>query len=178
MSIVTQADVHYRRFNGYLDPRYPQGHWFAKLNLTGDASGGVMQAGLVFTRVAQARNSRLYSLEQVSLFSNNNGTPRPGRLFTTNMVGPPLFSLEHRQIINTGADAEGASSTVQATDLAFLPLFLGSQNAQGTTSELALTFANADGVVHALEAEGYWWGARSVLADGGPQRPPTGLYPA
>jgi len=31
-------------------------------------------------------------------------------------------------------------------------------------------------LAYEFEAEGYYWGARSLTANGGPQRPPSGLY--
>ncbi len=63
-------------------------------------------------------------------------------------------------------------------DMAMLPLFLGSQRLPGITASFSMFADNVDTETYTFEAEGYRWSPRSVLVDGGPQRPPTGLYQA
>lgn len=176
MSVVSQQDVFYRRFSGYQDPRFPEGYWFARGTVTGDATGGVMALDLVFTAAAiTSLNSRIYSLEQLSLTQGDN-TDRTYELRGLNMTGLPLAFTHNYAIEVRGLP--GGGGALDLRELAGLPLFLGSQNEVGTTQSVSLIIDNVNGLTYRAEGEGYWWGPRSVLIDGGPQRPPTGLYRA
>lgn len=178
MTVTGEETVEYRRFNGYRDPRYPEGTWWGVVSVTGDASGGFALLQLIFTLSSQGgRNSRLYSLEQVSIDSSLTTAAVP-RLQTTNMSGPRGVSLAHRYALPIILTEATNAPTIDAQHLSFLPLFLGEQRSVGVESNVNVTFINVNTIFFAFEAQGYWWGTRSILADGGPQRPPTGLYPA
>jgi len=179
MSVVEQIDVRYRRFSGYLDPRYPEGHWFARASVTGDGSGGFATLSLVFAGATLAtRNSRIYSLEQMSVSSTE--TTERVNLFTAANMGTTQFAQNNEMAVRS-LDLAFNTPVAQAVEigqLSFLPLFLGSQRFVGTTTSIDMLMTNVNAIVYNFEAQGYWWGPRSVLVDGGPQRPPSGLYRA
>jgi len=178
VSVVAQQDIEYRRFSGYLDARHPQGTWFGVVTAVGDATGSLLALDLVFGRpTVLTLSSQIYSVESVAIRSSENVT-RVARLFAVNMSGPSNLSLQHELSVTLGALALGADNALDAQDLAFLPLFLGSQRTAGTTASFSVILNNVNTISYRFEAEGYWWAARSVLPDGGPQRPPTGLYRA
>jgi len=176
MAVSTEVDVRYQRFSGYVDKRYPEGMWYASTNLTGDGTGGNSSITLVFTPAAEAAlNTRMYSIESLHAASNDNAG-EVGRLSAQNLGGRNLDqALVHQTLINLDNDITGA--TLNPSDLVYWKgVFLGSQRAVSTLTGLTLIVANTNSRNHVLQAQGYWWGQRSVLADGGPQRPPTGLW--
>jgi len=173
---VGQILVESRRYSGWLDPRYPIGYWQGVLAVTGNLSGGQIGIDLLFqTAFPALKNSQMYSVERFAITSTENAD-RVVRLDVVNMGGPGTgFTQRYAiQLLST----EGVSGATQgdAAAMNLVPWFLGSQGIAGTSASLSLLTLNIDGVTFTLEAEGYRWSARSVLADGGPQRPPTGLY--
>jgi len=176
MAIVGQIVVESRRYSGWVDPRYPIGYWQAALALTGDASGGSLGIDLVFQlATSPGLNSQLYSVERFGITIGDDSN-RVVRLAAVNMSGPSNEGFSHEYAIDTNTFTNITGVAVRGGELTMLPWFLGSQRIAGTTASLSLGTQNKDAVVFKLEAEGYRWGARSVLVDGGPQRPPTGPY--
>jgi len=180
MAIVGQIVVESRRYSGWNDPRYPIGYWQAALVVTGNDTGGSLGIDLVFQPAVGPAflNSQMYSVERFAATSGAVGTPVIVRLRATNMGGPANIGFTHEYAITLAPLTASLGSAVQTSDLTFLPWFLGSQRSPGTTASLSLATSNLDTVPVRLEAEGYRWSPRSVLVDGGPQRPPTGLYRA
>lgn len=178
MAISAEQAVEYRIYAGYVDPRYPMGTWWGKTSVLGNGTGGNMNAGLVFhPGIPSPPTGLMWSLEQVSIYNDSGLVNTDGILRTLNFGGPQLdaFFLDHfyRFLMQTADLVNPAAIPVE--QLTFLPLFLGSMGANAST-QLAAIAVNTDTVTMTLEAEGYWWGVRSINADGGPQRPPTGLY--
>jgi len=179
LSVVVSTFVRYQRFSGYADPRYPEGYWFGVRDGIGDGSAGTLQLQLVFTPATQlGRNTRIYSVEQVS-YRTSAGVATTVELLTENM-GRAILGVDddHRIAILVVPSGIGVDSAVRGDQLGFLPLFLGSQRNVGTASTYTSSNGNTTGITETFSAQGYWWGPRSVLVDGGPQRPPSGLYPA
>jgi len=177
MALVGQIVVESRRYSGWLDPRYPIGYWQAALTVTGDATGGALSIDLVFQgAVSGVLNSQMYSVERFAIFSEENANRIVG-LQAVNMGGPDnegftgMYAIQMLSIQDVGSF--GAAN---ARDTVIVPWFLGSQRRANLTASLSLTTQNIDTIPFKLEAEGYRWSARSVLVDGGPQRPPTGPY--
>jgi len=180
VSIVGQVVVESRRYSGWIDPRYPIGYWQAALSVTGDVTGGTLGIDLVFQPAVGPNflNSQMYSVERFSISSGGLGSATVVRLRATNMGGPSNLGFQNEYAITLELLGASLGNAGLTRDLAFLPWFLGSQRSPGTTAALSLATGNVDDVAFRLEAEGYRWSARSVLVDGGPQRPPTGLYRA
>lgn len=175
MAVVFSETVAYRRFNGYSDPRMPEGMWFAVGGGAGDATGGLFSIQLIFSLTTQPQlSSRLFSLEQFYI-DKTDATIVDWRLRTENMDGPPNFAMRNTFRIRT-TNAGTISSNLDPVSTTMLPLFLGSQRIAGILAHLAISGTNVNLAVREFGAQGYWWGPRSVLADGGPSRPASGLY--
>jgi len=178
MAVVAQIVVENRRYSGWIDPRYPIGYWQAGLDVTGDATGGRLSIDLLFQPAAPAfLNSQMYSVERISLTADD-GTNRIAKLFAVNMGGPANLGFEHQYAIFLEPMTGLGESALVPVTMNLLPWFLGSQRTAGISASLSYQGVNSNGVLFRFEAEGYRWGARSVLIDGGPQRPPTGPYRA
>lgn len=178
MSVTGEASVQYRRFQGYLDPRLPEGSWFGSTSVVGDASGGEALTRLIFQLASQgSRSSRMFNIERISTDSTLT-VAETSRIQTTNMEGPTSGTLANRFSLLMPLPQSAAGPAIDARSLLFLPLFLGTPRAQGLQADVNIIFQNVTTILYVFEAQGYWWGARSVLADGGPQRPPNGIYGA
>ncbi len=176
MAVAVQIVVENRRYSGWIDPRYPIGYWQAALTATGDASGGILGIDLVFQTAQSLRlNSQMYSVERLSARAGDS-VARVMGVTAVNMGGPSNLGFSHEYSILTRAINGAAFTSISAEGLQMIPWFLGSQRIAATTASLSLITDNVDTIVFKFEAEGYRWSARSVLVDGGPQRPPTGPY--
>jgi len=173
MSVANTEAVFYRRFAGYPQPELPEGWWWGVVIVVGDASGGTANLSLALAPISGALNSRIFNLEQISI-SMGSSTPVDVRLQGSNLVGPGGATLTHDVALELLS--AGSASVVRGSDLDMLPLFLGSANDRAQQAAISAVLNNVDGVTFAFEAEGYWWGPRSILADGGPQRPQRSIY--
>jgi len=176
MAVVGQQVIESRRYSGWTDPRYPIGYWQAALTVAGDASGGSLAIDLVFQTAAPSLlNSQMYSVERIGI-STNDAVNRNMQVAPVNMGGPlnQGFSAGYTFLMDAITGVVRSSS--RASMFTMLPWFLGQQRQAGTTASLSLIADNLDTILFTFEAEGYRWAPRSVLVDGGPQRPPTGLY--
>jgi len=174
MAVATIVQVQRRRFQGYADPRLPTGVWAAQAALLGDATGGLATITLQFSPVDAARlASEIWNVEQVHMVSTAN-TTRQWRFRTVNMdtvLGAPLANIHRLQMVS-----DGSAGSMDGEVPLPLPLFLGSVRAFNVTSGIDMSTNNIDAVTNTVSAQGYIWGARSVLVDGGPARPASGLY--
>lgn len=179
VSIVAQINVESRRYSGWIDPRYPIGYWQAALSLTGDATSGLLGIDLLFQQAngAPRLNSQMYSVERFSITASDD-VARFARIRAVNMGGPANEGFNHDYAVPLDIITGAGGVAVRTEALTFLPLFLGSQRTAAITAAFSLVTSNSNLIVFHFEAEGYRWSPRSVLVDGGPQRPPTGLYKA
>ncbi len=173
MSVLNSQPVEYQRFNGYIERALPEGWWHGAVRGTGDGTGGTNNLALQFNQVGTVLSSRIFSLEQLAIYSGVAGA-LSGRLEQINLSSPESGDFRGIYTLNLGAHTEGTA--LRGSDLAFLPLFLGSQRDSALVASLAFVIANTDGGLVTLEAQGYWWGARSVSESGGPRRAPSGVY--
>ncbi len=179
MSVAGSSPVAYRRFSGYADPRYPEGQWVGSVTRGGDATGGTLTASLTFAEATDiAINSRVFSLEELGV-SVDGVASISSRISTDNLGSGGPAAFQHRIDLNMPVITTVTTLQPRGEMWSFLPLFLGSMRVLGVTTRILVQMINPGAGDDArLECAGYWWGPRSVLADGGPQRPPTGLYRA
>ncbi len=179
MSTTGESQVAYRRFSGYTDPRYPEGQWVGSVTVSGDGSGGTTTASLIFAPATAARlNSRMFSLEELGV-SVDGTSSATGRLSTDNLGLDGPASLQHRLAFSLTATGQGSTLQPDAEEFSFLPLYLGAMRLALVNTRILFVMSNPGvGDDLRLEGAGYWWGPRSILVDGGAQRPPTGLYVA
>ena len=176
MAVNVQVAVESRRFSGWLDPRYPIGYWWASLEATGDATGGRLGIDLLFQPADPPRlNSQLYSVERFAAL-NDDGNLAIVAIQAINMGGPSNLGFSHKYAVDMPVLTGLTETAARPEAMQMLPWFLGSQRIAGISASLSLGSVNLDTVIFKFEAEGYRWSARSVLVDGGPQRPPTGPY--
>jgi len=179
MSVVDTSQVAYRRAQGYAQPGLPEGYWLGSVTMEGDASGGTITGSLIFSEATPALNSRIYSLEQFALFTLNEDADREINLFTDNLGHDGPAALTNRWTLSTLGEAAGTNSALRPESATLLPLFLGSMRIVGIVTRIGVLLSNPGAARdYRFEAQGYWWGARAVLVDGGVKRPPNGLYPA
>jgi len=176
MTVIGQSVVEGRRYSGFADPRFPIGYWQAALALTGDATGGSLVIDLLFqTALAGFLNSQMYSLERFSIHSTE-GSQRTVRIGTVNMGGPSTQPFSHRYGVALLLISDEGILALEGESAVLTPMFLGSPQNAGISASLSVFTQNVNTITVTFEAEGYRWSPRSVLVDGGPQRPPTGLY--
>jgi len=177
VSVVGTFRVDVRPYSGYDDPSLPIASWIAQGGLAGDASGGTAFMDFNFQLDENPQISELFNLEQISL-DVTSATTRNFILETRGMDRlAPLrpASPQKWQFDTIGATtlAVGATTLLQGT---ILPLWLGTPNKEEGDAGLRITSANIDLLLYAVTLQGYMWGPRSVLAQGGPQRPVRGLF--
>ena len=175
MSVTVLQDITYERFNGWREPQFPEGMWFGHAEASGDASGGPLLINLLLLPGTLATlSSKLFTVEAISYETNGSGV-NVVRFNATGFIGQ--LGGERRNVLSTLTQSNGnVGNSIQGRDLAALPKWLGSQRAVGQAATFQAVSTNENGVDMIFEASGYWWGPRAVLANGGPQRPPGGLY--
>lgn len=176
MSVATNFRTEVRPYSGYDAPALPVGAWIAQGVITGDASGGASQMNFLFQFGNNPLNSQLYSLEQFTAESNSANTEQ-GDFETINMdrLTSQLVLPVTRQAFTITADAIG-SAVASLGDMAGLPFWLGGPNVANLECGLRFQFQNTNTRVHTVSCQGYIWGPRSMLAEGGPQRPLNGFF--
>lgn len=170
-------------WGGYLDPRLPEGVWFGEVTAVGDGSGGEIRVMLLTQRAGPRRDSRLYSMEQLSV-NTALGASQDIQIQITNLgINPTEFGLavsELNWLWVLPVRLSSAVSAFRAPSLADTPiplgLFLGQQIAPLTDTGIRARVGNAALQQLKMTAGGYVWGARSRSAQGGPQRPATGIW--
>lgn len=177
MSLAFDFRVDIRPYSGYSDPSLPIGSWIAEGGAAGNASGGIMTMRFLFQRDGDAQISELFSVEQLAIDTTNN-LAQTFVMRTQNMdsLAPSRAATDQRWFVTTdaintvGESAMGLSKTI-------LPLWLGTPNRNEGDAGLAFETLNTDLLLYFIGIQGYLWGPRSVLADGGPRRPVGGgLY--
>jgi hypothetical protein len=157
--------------------RLPTGTWYSQGSVTGNATGGGMSILFNFAYIGE-RNANLYSLEKIQ-GSVSAAAPATAMVAVENM-GEEFDITDTFQSYGVLFSDNGSSVTprmsLDGRSLAFLPLFMGAKQTLAATARIRVESANTDGVALATRLEGYIWSARSVLADGGPQRPTGGRY--
>lgn len=172
MSVIVQVQVVKTPFAGYPDPSLPSGTWTAQTLSVGDGSSGQNEIDLVFSPSAAPFDSQYYSLEHfavtTTLQTNTQGDLR--------IINLGAFILARAYSFGLLRDAANSEAHVQGRSYALLPIFLGQQQAQATTTLVAFRLPNIDTEVLTFSGEGYYWSVRSLNAPGGPSRPVQGLY--
>lgn len=176
MSVGFDFRVDIRPYSGYNDPSLPIASWISQAGAAGDATGGIFNMGFFFQLDGDAQISELFNLEQLSFDTSNTNdreviieTVAMDTLAANRPASPQKWQFRIEGASSTGAAALSLGSTL-------LPLWLGSPNRDEGDSGLRITTANVDLLLYAATLQGYVWGPRSVLAEGGPRRPVGGLF--
>ena len=175
MSVGGDFRVDIRPYSGFTDPSLPIAAWIAQAGIAGDASGGLMIMDFDFQTDTEPLTSELFNLEQFS-FDLSVATDREGTIETRNMDNLALNRPASPQKWKFRCD-QAATGIAALQDVANqLPWWFGSPNRDEGASGIRILMANIDLLLYAATLQGYVWGPRSVLAEGGPQRPLRGLF--
>lgn len=178
MPVIVNFRTEVRPYSGYAERQFPIGAWIASGTLTGDASGGFVQANFLFQFGQQALVTEMYNLEQFSVDMGVAAAPSiQAELQTRNMdiLAPGRTIGVQRWQFALLSDGAG-NSINQLADQAGLPIWLGAPHTPLLECGIRWQFVNALDQVFTITCQGYIWGSRSVLAPGGPQRPPFGIF--
>jgi len=179
VSVFATGRVDIRPWSGYTNRAFPIASWIAQGIVTGDATGGSTFITLIFElSETDFRTSQMYNLEQLSIHIGNASGNFTGSMTTRAMdrLAPARDAAEQKWgfLIAPSGTTEAA---VELHALAALPIWLGAPNEDfSVDSGLRFSTPNVDGNVVEVTAQGYVWGPRSILAEGGPQRPPNGIF--
>jgi len=172
VSVDTQ---HFRRpFAGWEDPALPEAIWVASSSALGDGGGGVREIRVVLQAAGQARSGNMFSLEQLTLRETNlSGTNYLVETVNMDTVGGLVGQAGYMQTLGLTNLVDGSANVAQGKTAQ--PLFLGAPFAIGI-AVVAFRTDNITGQTFSVFAQGYIWGPRSILAEGGPRRPAGSIF--
>lgn len=174
MALDLPVPVQYRGENAHIEPQFPLGTWFAEGNLVSAGEGDPFSITIVFQNSTQALISLGFSLEQMWARRSDTTATR----VHANIRNIGVFSFTRQFSLNLSTDSSGGGGNTMPLDTSgFLPIYLGYITERDTQADIE--FVSPDpgtGDSIRFQAEGYYWGDRSRLAPGGPQRPPFGIY--
>lgn len=179
MTIIAAQRIRRLPYRGYDDPRLPVGMWWGSATVVGDASSGTMQVSFEFSAEGDPPTGDIYNLEQISALISDD-TAREGFLTTVGMTpsrGLPGFDRSWR----LRYEDQGVQNGNTALDFRVgigKPLFIGTL--RGGVDAVGAIRAGLNNLTAtdslSVSMMGYIWEARSVLAEGGPQRPSNSLF--
>lgn len=179
MSVTLNLPVRRLPFRGYDDPSLPSGIWWGAGSIVGDASGGTALIRFNFKTEAQPVSGDQWNVERVSAFSGP-GTSGIGMTMIPVGLSPsrsfpgaePLYRFA------LSGQGSGLNQSALGEDHPLMPVFLGAtRGGADTLSAVGFTISNPTATdSFSVTAMGYIWEARSILANGGLNRPPHGLF--
>jgi len=167
-----------RPFRGWADPALPDGFWVVHASVLGDASGGLQSINIRFSSAGQPNVSNLWNIEQMILGMSTPSAQRVRMDFGNMDIQPvgistgALTKLVSLLLEDLGAaPASGALAKLKDD----MPIFLGSAGKE-VNGDVAWDVTNILNVSFNVFVQGYFWGPGAINAEGGPQRPATGLF--
>lgn len=137
---------------------------------------GDITINFVFHHPAAGINPNMYSLERFFAV-DTSGTAGFLGLRTINMDQPGAGDTGLWAVALEMLGTEGGYQAVRPADLlGLVGTFLGRTSNQANSSSLTVEHDNILGNILTVGAMGFVWDTRSVMADGGPQRPVPSLY--
>lgn len=175
MTATFNASIRQRVWRGYDDPGLPTGMYFGQGAVTGDASGGQMRVIFEF-RDAGSRSGRFFNIEQLDAQHTDavNKNFHVGAVNWERVGDSGLLNRQWRGRVVTNSN--GLATTFN-TEQVPLPLFLGQTTVvTELASTINVTVDNVDLSSWGVTIQGYIWGPRSTLSEGGLRRPIDSLY--
>jgi len=176
MSVVANFRVDTRPYAGYSDPGFPIASYVASGSLTGDGTGGIVQITFIFQNNEADIVTERYNLEQLHVDAESavNVACIMQAQGMDHRAFPFQVLIEQRWGMVLITDTVG-DAPVSLGDLAGLPLWLGMPQPE-VDAGVRFQFTNTDTIVFNASIQGFIWGPRSILVDGGPKRPPNGYF--
>lgn len=177
MAVSGEFRVDVRPYSGYEDPSLPIAAWIAQGGLAGDASGGNILFDFIFQSTDGPQISELFNLKQISTDVSSSAANRDWTMVTVGMdaLAPNRQASPQSFQSFMSAGSPGTAST-ELQPGSILPIWLGAPNRDEGIGGLRFTTNNVNLLLYAITIQGYMWGPRSVLAQGGPRRPVGGLF--
>jgi len=177
VSIFADFRAETRPYSGYADPSLPIGSYIGSAVVQGDATGGSVFFTMLVQIAETTRVTELYNLEQLAIeVSSAVSVSAFVRTINMDTLAPNnRFAQIQRWFLPITTDGVGIAA-MNLADAGGLPLWLGAPSSIGGDAGLRFQFVNVDGDNFLVTAQGYIWGPRSVIAPGGPQRPPFGYF--
>jgi len=176
VAVTTDFDVFVRPYSGYEDPSFPIATYIASGTEVGNGTGGTMVLRYLFQRAVAQDISELYNIEQFAIHVDEN-MDIGANIETLNMdhLGGPILALIQRWnlLLDFAGVGMGCATSIQSQN--GLPKWLGRPQT-GVDAGVQIEFVNTLLVNYTATLQGYIWGPRAVLAQGGPQRPPFGYF--
>jgi len=169
--------VDVRPYSGFTNPSLPVAAWIAQGSIVGDASGGNVTMNFFVLIDGDPQTSLLYNLEQIA-FDASSETVLDVILSTRNMdtLAPNRPVFDRRWQFQTVAASNLSFTALPLDKASMLPLWLGAPNRDEGDAGLRVQYKNTDLQQFLITMQGYMWGPRSVLNEGGPRRPQGGLF--
>lgn len=177
MTVFSTFRVDTRPYSGYADPSLPIAAWIASGTTTGNGTGGSLFMDFIVQVAETTRVTELFNLEQIAVHTDASGAI-VGILRTEQMdvLNPNVRATEVQEWVLPLVANGVADSALNLNNLSGLPIWLGAPTDGDVDAGLQLEFLNVDTIVFHATLQGYMWGPRSVVAPGGPQRPPFGYF--
>ena len=175
MTVVGAFSYDVRPYAGYQDPGLPIASYIAQGGLAGDASGGNVIFTFTFMGEQEEKITELFNLEQFEA-DTDAAVTESFIIETVNMDSLSRNRSASKRKWKGNTATHGSDSAIRVLDLIQRPWWLGSPNldARAGTAGLRFNFVNTDLRLYAVTIQGYIWGSRSILAEGGPRRPVGG----
>jgi len=173
---TTQFAVNTRPYSGYTDPALPIASYIAQGTDLGTVTGGSLFLEFPFQLAAGPDVSNLYNLEQFAIHVDQNLNIGANlETFAMDHLAGPLVALIQRWSLLVNFGGGGLGNANDFGTMAGLPVWLGRPQT-GLDAGLRFELINTLNVTYTATIQGYIWGPRSVLAQGGPQRPQSGYF--
>lgn len=178
MTILTDVPARRLAFRGHDDPALPTGIWWGTGVVVGDASGGTNQVRVLLKAEGAAVSGEMWNLEHVMAFISDAAS----FVSFVTAVGlspsrdaPGVDALYRFQSLSVGS---GLGNSALSEVIPRMPIFLGSVRGGADTLAAVAYGTNNLTVSDSLSVSmmGYVWDPRSMLTEGGPQRPPRALF--
>lgn len=177
MSVAIVTPIVPRMWRGYDDPGLPESTYIAYAVSLGDGSGGTNSIEFLFKDEGIPASGRFYNIEQINVFTTQIVTAAAHlQIRNFEQLGPFLIGAREFRF-----EIQPSSNSVSCINFneGFppLPLFLGqSSRFIGTNSLVEVGTDNTAVVILSANIQGFVWGPRSIMAEGGLRRPLDALY--
>jgi len=176
MTVDTDFRVDTRPYSGYEDPGLPIASYIASGSSTGNGTGGNHLLSFLFQVAESDIVTERYNLEQfhidigvaASLIAIMSAQGMDHLAFPFRIAARQRWSL----IVGSDGVADAAGAI---TEMSALPIWLGMPQPE-VDAGIRFQIPNVDLQVVTASIQGYIWGPRSILAPGGPKRPPDGYF--
>lgn len=152
----------------------PIGVWASQANLIGDASAGSHVIELLFNPATAPTDSKLYSAEWITLRTTAAAGTADVEISSINL--DDVFGAWNQGYQVTLAAPVGLQRRIKPIDQVPSKWFLGHQRFAGIATTLSFRTPNVDLITLTVGAQGYIWTPRSLLVEGGLQRPANGMW--